>query len=219
MNKYTGCVIKIRTNFNLNFSPYCAFKRHSWRVSLMFLINSHKLKMATVSTPGREYNRRAAIIEDFRAGRSPTEIIRFFGDQPFMIWQNIVLQNNQTKVPVRQRGRVTKNARTPAVVERTQALISEDPGQSLRKLASICGCKRASNASNCRERFSIQIIHIKDRTDPLRGCQDQASCSLQSAVQGILASSNSPDLNLLNYYVWSVVERVTNKSRYPTWRH
>ena len=26
---------------------------------------------------------------------------------------------------------------------------------------------------------------------------------------------NSPDLNLLDYYVWSVVERVTNKSRHP----
>jgi len=31
---YTGCVIKIRTSFNLNFPPYCASaKRHSWRVS------------------------------------------------------------------------------------------------------------------------------------------------------------------------------------------
>lgn len=26
---------------------------------------------------------------------------------------------------------------------------------------------------------------------------------------------NSPDLNPLDYYVWSVVERVTNKSRHP----
>ena len=26
---------------------------------------------------------------------------------------------------------------------------------------------------------------------------------------------NSPDLNPLNYYVWSLVERVTNKSRHP----
>jgi len=35
--------------------------------------------MAVASTPGREYNRKAAIIEGFRAGRSPTEIIRFLG--------------------------------------------------------------------------------------------------------------------------------------------
>jgi len=28
-------------------------------------------------------------------------------------------------------------------------------------------------------------------------------------------SSNSPDLNPLNYYVWSVVERITNKFRHP----
>jgi len=35
--------------------------------------------MAAASTSGREYNSRAAIIEGLRAGRSPTEIIRFFG--------------------------------------------------------------------------------------------------------------------------------------------
>jgi len=28
--------------------------------------------------------------------------------------------------------------------------------------------------------------------------------------------SNSPDLNPLDYYVWSVVEKVTNKSRHPS---
>jgi len=52
-----------------------------------------------------------------------------------------VLQNNQTKVSVRQRGSHSKEriARTPAIVEKTQTLILEDPGQSLRKLASIVG--------------------------------------------------------------------------------
>jgi len=69
--------------------------------------------MAAAPAPGGEYNRRAAIIEDLRARQSSTEIIRFFiRDQSFMtLWQNIVLQNNQTKVLVRQRGKVTrKNA-------------------------------------------------------------------------------------------------------------
>jgi len=80
----------------------------------MLLLNNHKLKVAAASTPGREYNRRAAIIEGLRAGRSPTEIIQFFGYARSTVyvtlWQNIV-QNNQTKVPVRQRGRITrKNA-------------------------------------------------------------------------------------------------------------
>jgi len=76
----------------------------------MLLVNSHKLKMAAASTPGREYNRRVAIIKGLHAGRSQTEIIRFLNirDQPFMtLWQNIVLQNNQTKVPVCQQRRVT----------------------------------------------------------------------------------------------------------------
>ena len=56
----------------------------------------------------------------------------------------------------------------------------------------------------------IQIIHIKDMTDALWGCQDKPSCSPRLSFW----SPNSPDLNPLDYYVWSVVERVTNKSRH-----
>jgi len=56
-----------------------------------------------------------------------------------------VLQNNQTKVPVRQRGRVERTHREDsAVVERTQALISKDPGQSLQKLTSIVGISEST---------------------------------------------------------------------------
>ncbi|KAG5313072.1 MOS1T transposase, partial [Pseudoatta argentina] len=41
--------------------------------------------------------------------------------------------------------------------------------------------------------------------------QDKPSCSPRLP----LWPPNSPDLNPLDYYVWSVVERVTNKSRHP----
>ena len=47
------------------------------RESLMLPVNSHILKMAAMLKPSAEYNRRA-IIEDFHAGRSATEVIRFF---------------------------------------------------------------------------------------------------------------------------------------------
>jgi len=40
--------------------------------------SKHKLKMVAASIPGREYNRRAAIIEGLRAERLSTEIIQFF---------------------------------------------------------------------------------------------------------------------------------------------
>ena len=56
-------------------------------------------------------------------------------------------------------------ARTTVVVERDRALISDDPGQSLRKLID-CWCKRANNASNCQGGLSTQIIH-NDTTDAL----------------------------------------------------
>ena len=49
------------------------------RENLMLLINNHIFKMAAMLKPTAEYNHRAAIIEGLRAGRSATEIIRFFG--------------------------------------------------------------------------------------------------------------------------------------------
>jgi len=49
------------------------------RESLMLLVNSHIFKIAAMLKPSAEYNRRAAIIEGLRAGRSATEIILFFG--------------------------------------------------------------------------------------------------------------------------------------------
>jgi len=165
--------------------------------------------MAAGSTPGREYNRRAAIIEGLRAGRSPTEIIRFFG-YPISTVYDVVAKysaseqsNESSSTPARKSHSKERTARTPAMIERTQA----DFGRSRTIVAKIsinCECKRANNASNCRGRSSIQIIHIKDTTDPLRGCQDQASCSLQSAVvfwSKEFWPPNSSDLNPLNYYV------------------
>jgi len=111
-------------------------------VSLMLLVNSHKLKMTAASTPGREYNRRAAIIEGFRTRRLPTKIIRFF-EYPRSIIYNVVAkysaseQSNEFNTPARKSHSKERTARTPAMIERTRALISENPVQLLRKLASI----------------------------------------------------------------------------------
>ena len=57
--------------------------------SLMLLVNNHILKMAAMLKSSAEYNRRAAIIEGLRAGRSATKIIRFFG-YPRSIIYNIM---------------------------------------------------------------------------------------------------------------------------------
>jgi len=99
--------------------------------------------MAAASIPGREYNRRAAIIEGLRAGRSPTEIIRSFGYPRSTVYDVVAKysaseqSNKSFSTPARKSHSKERTARTSAVVEKTQTLISEDPGQSLRKLASI----------------------------------------------------------------------------------
>jgi len=45
----------------------------------MFVVNVHNFKMFEQIKSSAEYNRRSSTIEGLRAGRSQTEIIRFFG--------------------------------------------------------------------------------------------------------------------------------------------
>jgi len=67
--------------------------------------------MATASTPDREYNRRAAIIEGLRAGRSPTEIIRFFGYPRSTVYNIVAKYSASEQYNESPSGRVTrKNA-------------------------------------------------------------------------------------------------------------
>ncbi|EGI60876.1 hypothetical protein G5I_10892 [Acromyrmex echinatior] len=165
------CVTKIRTNFNSNFPLYCASAKDCYwcprkpdasskqsysqngrdvevQESLMLLVNSHILKMAAMLKPSAEYNRRAAIIEDLRAGRSATEIIRSFRYPRSTVYDVVAKymaleqSNEGSSMPARKSHSKERTARIPAVVERAQTLISNDPRQSLQKLASIVGVQQ-----------------------------------------------------------------------------
>ncbi|KYN18724.1 hypothetical protein ALC57_08952 [Trachymyrmex cornetzi] len=59
----------------------------------------------------------------------------------------------------------------------------------------------ASEQSNEDSSMPAREIHSKERT------------ARNPAV--VKRAPNSPDLNPLDYYVWSVVEKITNKSRHP----
>jgi len=155
---------QISISISLHIVPPPNVTLGDW-ISLILLVNNHKLKMAAASTPGREYNRRATIIEGLRTERSPTEIIGFFWYPRSTVYDVVAKysaseqSNESSSTPARKSHSKERTARTPVVVERTQALISEDPGQSLSKISINCRCKRVNNASNCRGRSSIQIIH------------------------------------------------------------
>ncbi|KYQ51168.1 hypothetical protein ALC60_09744 [Trachymyrmex zeteki] len=87
-------------------------------------------------------------------------------------------------MPARKSHLKERTTRTPAVIERAQALISDDPGQSLRKLASIVGvseptmrrkaiCFSAERCTGSYESFDSKLA-LRQRRYVL--------------VQGILAS-------------------------------
>ena len=113
--RYTGCITKIRINFNLNFPLYCAFARNCcWHPRKSDASSKHSYSQNGRNVETKEYNRRAAIIKDFRTGRSVTEIIRFFGYPKSTIYNvmakyTALKQSNEGSIC--QRGRVTqKNA-------------------------------------------------------------------------------------------------------------
>lgn len=88
--------------------------------------------------PSAEYNRRAAIIESvLRAGRSTTEIIRFFGYPRLCMMLSKAKYNESEKsnegfaTPVRKTHSKERVVRTPEIIQRAQELIFEDPGQSI----------------------------------------------------------------------------------------
>jgi len=114
-----------------------------------------------------------------RAGRSATEIIRFFGYPRSTVYDIVAKYTalEQSKVLVCQRGRVTQKNTPRRFPQSLKELDFRWLRAIVAKISIDCWCKRANNASNCRGGLSIQIIHIKDTTDALWGCQDKPSCS------------------------------------------
>jgi len=157
-------------------------------VSLMLLVNSHKLKMAAASTPGREYNWRVAIIEGLRAGRSPTEIIWFFRYPRSIVYDIMVKysaseqSNKSSSTPARKSHSKERTARIPTVIERTQALISEDPRQSLWKLASIVGVSESTVHRIAEEdlRYKSYTLKIRQILSEAARTKRVARCNLGS---------------------------------------
>jgi len=67
--------------------------------------------------------------------------------------------NESSSTPARKSHSKERIAKTPAVVERTQALILEDPEQSLRKLASIVSVSEPTIVELPRKIFDTNYTH------------------------------------------------------------
>jgi len=96
--------------------------------------------------------------------------------------------------------------RNPAVVER---LISDDPGQSLHVLIDVVKPWMETMASGRPYVFSAGA---SAHTSHL--IQNWLSDNIDMFWSKEFWFPNSPDLNPLDQYIWSIVERITNKSRH-----
>ncbi|EZA50176.1 hypothetical protein X777_11239 [Ooceraea biroi] len=90
-----------------------------------------------------EYNRRAAVIDGVRAGRTPSEIIKFFRYPRSTVYDIVqrYAASEESEVdsgtPERKIHVREKATRTPELIRKAQDLISKDPGTSLTKLAAV----------------------------------------------------------------------------------
>jgi len=73
--------------------------------------------------------------------------------------------NEDSSMPARKSHSRERTARTPVVVERTQALILDNPGQSLRKLASIISVSEPTMRRNADKdlRYKSYTLKIRQR--------------------------------------------------------
>ena len=134
------------------------------RESLMLLVNSHILKMAAMSKASAEYNRRAAIIEGLRAGRSATEIIRFFRYPRSTVYDVVIKytaleqSNEDSSMPARKSHSKECIARTRSHWKGS----SSDFGwlRAIVAKISIDWCKRANNASEGHMFFSRTVHRL-----------------------------------------------------------
>lgn len=144
-----------------------------------------------------EYNRRAAIIESVRAGRSATEIISFFGYPRSTVYDVVAKYKESEKseegllTPARKVHSKERVVRTPEVIQRVQELIFEDPGQSIRKIASLVGISETTMRQIVQEdlRYKSYTIKVRQmlseaaRTKRVERC-NLLLCSLRNKAAG-----------------------------------
>ena len=159
--------------------------------SLMLLVNNHILKMAAMLKSSAEYNRRPAIIEGLRAGRSATKIIRFFGYLNSTIYdivtKYIALEQSNEDSSMPARKRVTrKNASRglPQLLKAfkrwfrmTRAIVARSDGCS-EAVDGNCGIRKAICFSARRCTSSYESFDSKLALEQHR----------YVLIQGILAS-------------------------------
>jgi len=130
-----------------------------------------------------------------------------------MLRLNILLRRRPKKVLPTRRGRThskEKSVRTPAINERTQELISEDPELSLTKLTRTLNVSNTTMRRIAEEdlRFKSYVIKVRQMLSEI---QNWLSDNMEMFWSKKFWPPNSSDLM---DYVWSVIEQVTNKLKH-----
>ena len=142
--------------------------------------------MAMSTQTSSELNRRIAITESLRAGRTPLEIINFFGYAKSTVYRiaknfsNAEQSEESRFEPVKKKHAREKLARTPETVKKAQKLISNDPGIPLRKLASKLSVSERTMRRIAEEdlRYTSYVIKVRQMLSEDAKMKRVARCNL-----------------------------------------
>ncbi|XP_011863807.1 PREDICTED: uncharacterized protein LOC105559817 [Vollenhovia emeryi] len=142
--------------------------------------------MAELVKQSVEYNRRAAIIESLRAERTPAEIIKFFGyprSTVYDVAKRYTVSEESEKdssSPARKIQVREKSTRTPELIRRVQDMILEDPGISLRKLASVLRVSETIVRRIVQEdlRYTSYVLKVRQMLSEAAKLKRLACCNL-----------------------------------------
>jgi hypothetical protein len=170
-----------------------------------------------------EYNQRAAIVESLRTGRTMPKIIRFFGYPKSTVYDFV---RRYAASEGSEEGSYTPRTKFPTSVHVLSVVSSE---------GDIISPHFFQKGENVTKDVYLKILQtvVKSWIDivasgrPYVFQQDGAPAHTSHLVQNWLCDNmsmfwskefwppNNPDLNPLDYFVWSVIERHSNKTRHP----
>lgn len=133
-----------------------------------------------------EYNRRAAIIEGLRAGRSPTDIIKFFGYPRSTVYDiaqkysALQASGEDPNNPARKICSKKRKSRTPTSAERADEFIRNNPGTSLRKMSTILGMSKTTMRRIAEEdlRYTSYVLKVRQMLTEATKIKRIARCKL-----------------------------------------
>ena len=114
------------------------------------------------------------------------------------------LNSSDDHLEMVERKDTARKTRTLEFIEKVQAIIDETPQRPIRQIARDIGVSHTTENASVKEDLKF------------RSYRRQTSQILTEKANQVRHSPSSPDLNPLDYFIWSYVENISNMTSHNT---